>query len=394
MTHPTRPPVVILGGDANALSLARSLGSLGVDVHGLGVAPFVLRSRHVRGVTVVPHADAETSWTRTLLGPGTEYLRGAVVLACSDVGITVIARNRAALLERYVLDDSAVDAQLGMLDKLTTYEWAREAGVPTPLFWRVDSTDDLERHRDEYVFPLIVKPVHSHEYQARFPGLSKFRLVTTLGELRREHSELTAAGLAVMLVEQIPGPDHRLCSYYTYLDTTGKPTFHFTKRVLRRHPPGMGIATYHITDWNPDVRDVALRLFEHAGLRGLVNAEFKLDTRDGLLKLIECNARFTAANGLVASAGLDLARHVYHRALGEPHELPTDYRTGMRLLYPSNDLRAFRDLYRAGEITPGEWLRSLAHRQTFPFLRLDDPLPAVDRAVLRLRTGVRRTVGR
>jgi D-aspartate ligase len=389
-----RTPVVVLGGDSNALSIARSLGPLGVAVYGLGVAPFVLRSRFVRAVAVERHADPETAWTRTLLGPATDHLRGALVIAGSDVGITVLARNREALRERYVLDDSDVDVQLGMLDKLTTYEWAREAGVRTPLFWRVDGVEDLERHRDEYVFPLIVKPVHSHEYQARFPGLSKFRVVGDLVELRREHAELTGAGLAVLLVEQIPGGDDQLCSYYTYLDPAGKPTFHFTKRVIRRHPPGMGIGCYHITDWNPAVRDAALPLFEHTGLRGLANAEFKRDPRDGQLKLIECNARFTAANGLVAAAGLDLARHVYHRALGEPHELPTEYRTGMRLLYPSHDVRAYRDLRRAGQITTGRWVRSLVHRQVFPFLRLNDPLPAVARGAMRLTTGLRRALGR
>jgi len=389
-----RTPVVVVGGDSNALSIARSLGPRGVAVHGLGVAPYVLRSRHMTGVPAVVHADPETSYARTLLGPATDHLRGALLLAGSDVGLTVLARHRDALRERFVLDDSVVEVQLGMLDKLTTYEWARAAGVRTPLFWRVDDAGDLERHRDEYVFPLIVKPVHSHEYQAAFPGLSKFRVVDDLAGLRREHAELTGAGLAVLLVEQIPGGDDQLCSYYTYLDPTGKPTFHFTKRVIRRHPPGMGIGCYHVTDWNPEVRDAALPLFEHTGLRGLANAEFKRDPRDGTLKLIECNARFTAANGLVAAAGLDLAQHVYHRALGEPHELPTEYRTGVRLLYPSHDVRAFRDLRRAGQITAGRWVRSLVHRQVFPFLRLDDPLPAFARGAMRAANGVRRALRR
>ena len=62
----------------------------------------------------------------------------------------------------------------------------------------------------------------------------------------------------------------------------------------------------------------ALRLFRHVGLRGLANVEFKLDPRDGQYKLIECNARFTAANGLVAKSGIDLGRFVYCRAVGLP----------------------------------------------------------------------------
>ncbi len=68
----------------------------------------------------------------------------------------------------------------------------------------------------------------------------------------------------------------------------------------------MGLATCHAADHVPDVNNLALRLFNEVGLVGLANAEFKLESRDDQLKLIECNARFTAAKGLVARAGIDL----------------------------------------------------------------------------------------
>lgn len=387
-----RPPVILLGGESNALSIARQLGRMGVAVYGIATAPFVAYSRYLTPIPCAAGAGAgaEEAMLETLLGPRTEQLHGAVLLAGSDVAITVLARNRERLLEHYLLDVSEPAAQLAMLDKLTTYEWAAEGGVPTPRFWRVDTPEDLDRYRDELVFPLIVKPVHSHEYQAAFPGLSKFRVVDDVDALVGQYRELGAAGIAVMLVEKIPGPDDLLCSYYTYIDGTGATTFDFTKRIIRRHPPNMGIATYHITDWNPEVRDVALRLFKHVGLRGLANAEFKRDVRDGQLKLIECNARFTAANCLVAAAGLDLARHVYLQVLGRPEPLPATYRTGLRLLYPSNDLRAFRDLHAAGELSLPAWLSSLAHRQTFPYADVRDPAPAVARGVRRLTSAVRR----
>ena len=385
------PPVIVLGGESNALSVARQLGRMGVTVYGIGTAPFVAYSRHLTPIPYGAGGVAEDAMLQTLLDPRATRLHGAVLLAGSDVGITVLARNRERLCEHYLLDVSDTTAQLGMLDKLTTYEWAREGGVPTPRFWRVDTSDDLDRYRDELTFPLILKPVHSHAYQATFPGLSKFRVVDGVDALAQQYRALGEAGIAVMLVEKIPGPDDLLCSYYTYIDASGASTFDFTKRIIRRHPPNMGIATYHVTDWNPEVRDVALRLFKHVGLRGLANAEFKRDVRDGQLKLIECNARFTAANCLVAAAGLDLARYVYLQVTGRPEPLPETYRTGLRLLYPSNDLRAFRDLHAAGQLSLPAWLASLAHRQTFPYADLRDPAPALARGVLRVVNGVRRS---
>lgn len=328
---------------------------------------------------------SETSLAEALLGPTTEALRGAVVLAGSDLGITVLAQHRAALLDRFRLDVCDVEAQNAMLDKLTTYELATAAGVPTPLYWKVNEAADIDRHREEFVYPLILKPLLSHEYQAAFPGRTKFRVAQDFDELLAEYRTLQEAGLGVLLTEQIPGPDVLLCSYYTYLDASGTTTFDFTKRVLRRQPPGMGLGTYHVTDWNPEVRDVAVRLFKYVGLRGLANAEFKRDERDGLLKLIECNARFTAANTLVAAAGLDLADHVYARILGIPHELPSSYTVGRRMLAPVEDVRSFLALRSAGQLTTGRWLRSLAHRQSFPYFVWDDPIPALTQARHRLR---------
>ncbi len=387
---PSRPPVIVLGGDSNALSIARSLGRDGIEVHGLGVPAFVTRSRYFASRIPLPAGEPEEAWAEALLGPATEHLRGAVVLAASDVGLTVLLDHRAELQRHYVLDISDVEAQRAMLDKLATYELARRAGVPTPLFWRIDTAADLDAHMGEYVYPMIVKPLLSHLYQAMFPGLSKFRTVVDEAQLRREHAELTERGLAVMLVEQIPGSDEQLCSYYTYLDESGTPCFDFTKRVIRRNPPGMGVGSHHATDWNPEVKDVALRMFKHTGLRGLANAEFIRDTRDGTLKLIECNARFTAANPLVAAAGLDLAQFVYRRLIGDPITLPSTYRRGLHLLYPSNDFRAYRALAARGELDLAGWISSLAHPQTFAYFAGDDPLPAVARALHRSKVAAGR----
>lgn len=389
----SRPPAVLLGGDTNALAIARSLGAAGVTVYTIGTAPFVERSRCVTSVPLPPDSrPPEEVWAQWLLGPAAAHLSGAVVLATSDIGITAVAHNRAALLERYLLDVSDIDAQLAMLDKLTTYETARAAGVPTPLFWRVDSGTDLEKWRDELVYPLIIKPLLSHEYKAKFPGRSKFRLVHDWDELQHGYRDLDEAGLAVMLVEKIPGGDEMLCSYTTYIDATGSPTFDYTKRMLRRNPPNEGLGCYHVTDWIPEVKEVALQLLKHAGLRGPAAVEFVMDARDGKLKLIECNARFSAALPLTIASGFDLPLHVYLRILGERHELPRSYRPGKRLLYPSDDVRSFLALRRAGQLRPADWVRSLAHRQTFPVWSARDPLPALARAWQRGTGRVRQAV--
>jgi predicted ATP-grasp superfamily ATP-dependent carboligase len=231
----------------------------------------------------------------------------------------------------------------------------------------------------ELVFPLLVKPLSSYRFGSKFGG-KKFFTANDVNELRQATARTAAAGVEFMLVELIPGPDDRLCSYYTYLDKSGTPQFDFTKRIVRRFPTGMGNGCYHITDWNPALREPSLRLFRQAGLRGLANAEFKWDERDSQFKLIECNARFTAANCLVTSSGIDLASFVYNRITGRPNPTFKIYRTGLRLWYPWQDFRAFLELRRQGKMSFWGWLASVAHSQTFPYFQWYDPFPSVVRS--------------
>ena len=340
------PPVVLLGGEANALSVARSLGRLGVVVYALNKPGACVRfSRYCRWIAVVEDEnDEEESWARFLLGPESDYLRGAVLLTCSDAGIQVLARHRAALAARFRLDAAEPDAQLCMLDKLDTYRAARAAGVTTPRFWVAESREQVEVLRDALVFPLILKPHLSHVGSEERFG-RKHMLVEDIDQLLSALDATSDAGVDVMLVEWIPGPDDQLCSYYTFIDDAGEHLFHFTKRIIRRYPFGMGAACYHITDWNPALIEPARMLFRQVGLRGLANVEFKRDARDGqFCKLIECNARFTASNCLVAASGFDLAAFVYNRIVGRPQPPLARYTKGTRLWDPARDLASFREL--------------------------------------------------
>jgi predicted ATP-grasp superfamily ATP-dependent carboligase len=185
------------------------------------------------------------------------------------------------------------------------------------------------------------------------------------------------AGIRTFLVELIPGPDDRLCSYYTYIDEDGTNLINFTKRVIRRYPVNMGTSTYHITDDVPDVQELALALFRQVGLRGVANVEFKMDERDGKLKLIECNARFTAADCLLAASGLNLPLFVYNRLTDRTPPALSSYRVGLRLWKPLGDFLAYRQLNRMGLLTFRAWIRSILHAQIFPVFRWNDPLPAI-----------------
>jgi predicted ATP-grasp superfamily ATP-dependent carboligase len=372
------PSAIIMGGSTNAISVARSLGREGIKVYAVnGPDEYVRYSRYCHLLCPSKDGNFTEAWERYLLGDESEHLRGSVLLACSDNALEVLIKNRDNLSRKFVLDIMNEKAQLCMLNKLCTYEAARNAGIPTPKFWRVEKLEQVLMYEKEYVFPLILKPIYSHKFAEVFN--CKYLLVNNFDELLKAYLRVDQFGIVVMLVEKIPGPDDRYCSYYTYIDETGEALFDFTKRIIRRYPYNQGGACYHITDWNPEVRDLGLRFFSHVGLIGLANIEFKRDDRDGRLKLIECNARFTAANCLVEESGFDLALFVYNRLVGryQPALKGKKYKEGLRLWYPGEDFLSFQELRGRGELGFLGWLKSIMHPQVLPYFRWYDPMPTI-----------------
>src|SRR5205823_8370112 len=134
-------------------------------------------------------------------------------------------------------------------------------------------------------------------------GHKLFIVENSFDELKEKVRLVHSLGLEIIVMEMIPGPDDLLSSYYTYISGDGRELFHFTKRILRRYPLNRGNACHHITEWLPETAKMGHEFFSAIGLRGLGNVEFKRDPRDGRLKLIEINARFTAAHQLLVSAG-------------------------------------------------------------------------------------------
>lgn len=379
------PPAIILGGTANAVSVARSLDAAAIPVHALGdggLGP-VRYSRHCRSyIRFEKGAGLQDSWLLWLQS-NRKIFGGAVLLPCNDEALELIARRRATLCELGYLPFEADDEVLvAMLDKSTTYELARKVDVPAPQTLLVETDDSIDEVALRIGFPCGLKPLNSHLLQ-RQAGWPKVIVVNDPAELASTRERLRVLGVDVLASEIIPGADDQYVSYYSYLDESGKPLLHFTKRKIRQRPPAFGLATYHVTEWDPEAADLGLRFFQGVGVRGLANVEFKRDARDGRLKIIECNHRFTAANEIVRRAGLDLALLTYNRALGRPGPPMGSFREGLHLWDPVDDTLAFLTLHGRGELALRPWVRSLLHRQTLPLLSWDDPKPALLHAVRR-----------
>ncbi len=391
LLSPTSPPAVILGGGGTALPVVRSLGDAGIPVYALG--SHMDPVRHSRRCSQFVGLGREPGMQERWL----EWLRsappGSVLLPCEDEGLDLIARNRGMLLDLGLVPFEANDqVLLAMLDKHETYRLCAELGIEAPLSFRVRRQEDIAAALERISYPCALKPVHSHEFVRHFPGMKAF-VVGSDDEMRGALAQTVGRGVEMIATEIIPGADDQFFSYYSYIDAEGNPLLHVTKRKLRQYPIHFGSGCFHTTNWDPEAAELGLRFFEGVGVRGLANVEFKRDARDGRLKLIECNHRFTAATGLLRAAGADLPLFVYNKLTHRPLPRVEGYDTDLTMWYPLRDLRAFLAYRREGEMTFGTWARSVGRRHHYPVGSLSDTRPALLNAV-RVFSRLRGLLGR
>ena len=265
--------------------------------------------------------------------------------------------------------------------------------MPAPRFWvpRGDELLDPDPEPVEIDFPCALKPLHSHLFAQRFGAANKLLVATDRRELREGLSRMQAVGLEMAVTEIIPGPETELRSHCGYLGEGGEPLTQFTFSKIRQFPTHFGLGCYVVSDWDEDVIEAGLRFLHGVGLRGLFHVEFKRDRRDGQLKLLECNHRFTIE---AMFSPVDLPLLAYNRVVGRQPPPARAYERGIHLWSPANDVRALRSYRRQGELSLRGWLRSLLRRRRrFHAFEWSDPMPSLRFHLAWLARGLRGRLG-
>ncbi|PSL18458.1 hypothetical protein [Shimia abyssi] len=388
----TSTPILFLGGEMNALAIARHLGPLGVPIKASGNSGcWVMNSRYCQQSFPVPEGtETHAHWRALLLGADTHGLEGHILFALNDDSIEFVLDNYDALKDRFILERFDPDLKRAVLNKQDTLDLANQVGVPAPLYWPVSNMEDVRQAVPDVTFPVMIKPMHSHHFVETF-GKKLFIIEDSPDELLEKAQLAFDHDLDIMIVEMIPGDDNMATSCYTYYGEHGKPLIHFTKTIIRRLPKNMGGAVFHNTEWHEETDRVGHQFISGIGWRGIAELEFKIDARDGKLKIIELNSRFTAPHRLLIKVGAKTDLIVYCDLTGQPIPKLENFDYGLRCWYPIRDFRAYLELRKKGELTLWQWLGSVFEKRwILPSFSWVDPVPELIRLGQTLRNGFRR----
>lgn len=374
-----RPPAVIVGLDCiTGLQSTRIFTARGIPVVGV-VADrnhFCARSRlpveivrsPLRGEELV---DNLVALGRRLEGP-------AVLVPCTDASVRAISagRDRLAGTFRFVLPDHADVERL--MDKVGFAEHALASGLAIPPTVIIRSPSDAARAAETLTFPAVLKPDFKGPRWIASTRAKAIQ-VDSPAELLERYDACRDWADVLIAQAWVPGPETSLYSVNTYYDSTATGRVSFVARKIRQWPLDTGTSCLGEEVRRSDAEAIARDLFSSVPYRGLGYVEMKEDERTGELLIIEPNiGRPTGRSAIAEKGGVELLLSAYRDALGEPlPDAVTQTYRGVKWIYWRHDLQAALVRMRRGELTPGEWLRSVRGPKFEAVFARRDPVPFV-----------------
>lgn len=380
---------VILGGDYQGLGIARSLGRHGIPVCVIDDEISIARaSRFVDDVIRVPDLRHEESMLEAVaLARQRLGTSRWVLYPTRDENVAAIAANRDTLLRDFRVPTPNLEAIRHVWDKRETYRLAERLSISIPRTWFPQEEKDL--NEIDTGVPLVVKPaIKEHFFYATYAKAWRADGRAQLEAHFRRASEIVNHG-EVIVQELIPGGGDEQYSYCAFFNGT-KALASMTVRRLRQHPSDFGrSSTYVETIVLPELAEPSVQFLTAIDYYGLVELEYKRDSRDGRYKLLDVNARTWGYHTLGGAAGVDFPYLLYRDQtdlpVGEVHARP-----GVKWIRLASDVpNAIRDI-RARTLKSRDYLRSLRGLNTEAVFSLQDPLPGLYEVALLPYLGVKR----
>jgi len=367
---------LILGGNLNGLTIARSLGRNGVPVWVLTTPNVKLASfsRYTQRTLQWPEADWESQVTYLLKLGKQHRLDQWVLFPTSDESAALLSRFHNALSRQFRVSTPTWDVLRWAYDKRLTYQLAAEQQVDYPL--TISPSCEADLNVAALDFPVILKPA-THAVVSRFtadkawPAANREELLA-----RYRQAWEMASPEQILIQERIPGRGESQFSYAA-LCSDGEPIASLTARRARQYPIDFGYSSSFVeTLAVPEIVDRSRRLLAAIRYTGLVEVEYKFDARNGRYKLLDINPRLWTWSALGARAGTDFPYLLWQMMTGEsvPKQIA---RAGVRWVRMSTDVPAAVHEILRGRLSAGSYLRSLRSPLVFALMAADDPLPGL-----------------
>ncbi|HYR90298.1 MAG TPA: ATP-grasp domain-containing protein [Terriglobia bacterium] len=386
------PGAVVIGGDYRGLGTVRSLGRNDIPVWVLtddhliaAVSRYASRSFRLKGTDDAGQVDylCDLNLRHQLLG--------WALFPTSDQSAVMLARHHAELSERFRLTVPPWEILRWAHDKRLMHDLATRLGVDCP--WTRNPANREEVADLDCNFPVVLKPAFKSSAN-RFTDAKAWRLEDRKSLLTAYDEACRMVDPSVIMVQElIPGSGEEQFSFAA-LCIEGRPLASLVARRTRQFPVDFGRSSSYVeTVELPQIEITSRLVLQAMRFTGLVEVEFKRDSRDGRYKLLDVNPRMWGWHTLGRRAGVDFPYLLWQFMHREPAREMRG-RAGVRWMRMATDLPAALVEMQRGHLSPYAYLESLRGPVESAIFATDDPLPALLEVPLFAYQALRRCAAR
>jgi predicted ATP-grasp superfamily ATP-dependent carboligase len=324
-----------------------------------------------------PNPDTHPAeWTAFMIELAKQLGAKPVIIPAADIFVSALGRHVEALREHYIFSLDSIAVQAALATKEQQYALAAKYGLPIPRSVYIQSRGDLERFVSEARFPCLVKPRHQREWDALPEGnpLRGLKLFTaeTPEELFAQYAHAESLRPEGVAQEIIAGGDEAKYCYLSVYGAGGRRLGHTVVHELRAHPILFGSGSIVEPVVDEEIASLCDKFLQGVGYVGICEIEVKRDTRDGVVRLIEANPRYSVTADASGYAGVDIGWLHYLDLIGQPVDPIEASRFGYRHIVLRRDIPAIPSYIDDGLLT---WSQVFAtykgHLEFFDFDRHD-----------------------
>lgn len=367
---------VVIGGDYQGLGIVRSLGHHGVPVGLIDDEVSISRfSKYTSfSIKVSSFGDAAKTTEILLRLARDRNLNGWLLYPTRDEIVAAISQHKGELETVYRVPTANWNAIKYLWDKRNTYDLARSLGIPAPRTHLI--RDQTELDCLDLTFPVALKPaIKEHFLYAT--GAKAWRasnLVELKGLIHRASRFMPIEELLIQ--DLIPGHGASQYSYCAFFKK-GQAVSKLVATRLRQHPLEFGRSSTYVESIDlPLLEEYSERFLRAIDYYGLVELEYKFDSRDGQYHLLDVNGRTWGYHTIGCRAGIDFSYLLFLDQLNKPVESSRG-RAGVRWIRLLTDLPVGFLSILQGSLSVREYLRSLREFDEEAVFSRDDPMPGV-----------------
>lgn len=292
-----------LGSGVNVI---RSLGKRGINVTAGDVSKIAggFWSKYCNNRIVYPDPYFQERFIKAII-KAKKMFDFDVIYGMSDITIRPIVRYKNELERNEIIvptPDS--DTFFKMCDKYATYKIAEKVGIPYPDTIIPDDEKEALHFSKTIGFPIVVKARNLTGGRGIFYTRNKEEFLKAYRNIKK------ILGINPVIQEYIPGR-RNVYSVPVIFNRNNQVVTSLVMRKIRESPISGGTATFAETVSFPILEKYTIKMLKNIGWLGIATAEFKLDPRDNIPKLMEINPRFFGYMNLAIWAGIDLPYILY-----------------------------------------------------------------------------------